>query len=349
VIAQAVSNLPGATATPADTQAHTMTTSPGFSHDGIVFMTGSVYKGCAQGTCEALFRSDDAGASWSRLWLNTYQAGRVLLSPAFPADPTVFLLSQNVGLLAGTTDSPGPTLLLPRVTAATIAPDSTPGKARIAAVTAAGVLETYTVGDPAPVPGPALPPNMAVSDMAFAGPGVVVISGYEAAVGAQGGASQQALLVTCPLAGTCGSPIVLSDDALAIRTTGAYGSPLLAYSQRHAYLSTDGGATFVRIAAAPATQELMAAGIGTSPAGKTRTLASYVDAATMRHTTAAYSDDLGATWTDATGNLATDGYALSAQVLDGGNLLLGLLADAGGHFALAESSGNGHWAAPRVS
>jgi hypothetical protein len=144
--------------------------------------------------------------------------------------------------------------------------------------------------------------------------------------------------------------MVLPDDVYVdLRSTGAYGSPLVAYSQQHTYLSTDGGASFTRIATTPATEDLEAMGMGTSPTGGTRILASYADAATLRHTTAAYSDDLGTTWRDVTGNLATNGYAIATQVLDRGDLLLGLLGDAGDHFALEESSGNGRWAAPRRS
>jgi hypothetical protein len=113
-------------------------------------------------------------------------------------------------------------------------------------------------------------------------------------------------------------------------------------------LSTDHGASFHPLLTVPHGQLLESAGMGTV-AGATRILFSFSDAATQRRTTVSYSDDLGTTLKDVTGDLATTGYAIGAQPLTDGRLLLGLSADTKFHFALRESTGTGHWGAPRVS
>jgi RNA polymerase sigma factor (sigma-70 family) len=346
VVGQATVVLPGGTATPDDTTADTATVSPTFSQDGIVFMTGGVQNGCAQGTCAALFRSDDAGASWTRLWPETYQGGAVLLSPRFPADPTVFLILGGAGLLAGAPGSAGPTLIVPGAGAVAIAPDSAVGRARFAVATTNGLLETYTMGDASPLPGPALPAGVIPNSLVFTGPDQVLVAGYQPIAGPSGGA-QEAVLVSCSLTSTCGTPVVFAGETLvSLRSAGVYGGPVVGYSSRTVYLSRDGGTGFTPVATAAAGRFVEQAAAGRTPAGN-RLLTTTSDVATQERTGIAYSDDLGATWTDATGNLISKGPTLETGVLDNGDLFVALLADAADHFGLRVSPGNGSWAAPR--
>lgn len=348
VVAQVASTLPGATATPTDVMPSGETPSPDFPHDGIVFMDGGVHgSGCPEGVCQALFRSDDAGASWTRLWPQTYSGGNVLLPPTFPADPTIFIVDAGAGVLSGAPGAAAPTLVIPGAESAAVDPGSPAGRAHLAAVTYHGLVETYTEGDSAPMPGPALPPGVIPTGIGFAGPGQVVVAGYtETTPGQQ--TAQQAVLIQCGLASTCGTPPAFAADTVLDLAEPTGGGPLLAYNRRRAYLSTDGGASYRLIDAAPAGQVLEAAGLGGTPTG-TRVVVSHSDAATQSHTTAAYSDDLGATWSSATGDLPATGPTMDATVLSDGDLLLAVLAGPLERFALQESSGNGSWAYPRVS
>jgi RNA polymerase sigma-70 factor, ECF subfamily len=347
---QAALALPGGDATPADTLATSVTTSPDYTHDGIVFMTGDDFMGCANGSvCPALFRSEDRGASWARLWPATYQGGDVLLSPHYPADPGVFVLRPTVGLTVSPNGDGTFTTAVPAASAAAVAPDSAVGHARFAAVVN-GAVVTYTLGDAAPQPGPVLPAGFNPNGVVFATADRVVVAGWRLSTSGLTSMSEP-VLANCPLSGVCGTPIPLpgANDA-GVRTVPNrnLGGPLLVYSTRRAFLSTDSGLSFHGVFDAPADQVLEFASTGATTAGP-RVVVSLADMATQRRSTVRYSDDLGATFTDATGNLDSLGTAIAIEVLPSGDMLVGLNADTTRHFALRLSSGNGVWAAPRPS
>jgi RNA polymerase sigma-70 factor (ECF subfamily) len=345
---RAAAVLPGGAATPDDTSASSVTPSPRFSQDGIAFMVGDVQRGCAGATsCPAAFRTDDAAGSWTRVWPATFPGGSLLLSPRFPADPAVFVLSPRAGLIVAPKGDGVFTTVVPSASAAAVAPDSAPDHARVVAVTN-GVLVGYSVGDAAPTPGPALPAGMTATGLVFTAPGQVLVAGWQETATPAAGLVQQATLVSCSLSLVCGTLHPLPGfTSVRLVSTGAFGSPLLAYSSAGALLSTDGGASFHPLLTPPGGQVLEAAGMGALGTA-TRVVFSFSDAATERRTTVSYSDDLGATLTGVTGDLQSAGYAVAARVLDSGNLLLGLSADPRLHFSLLESTGTGHWASPHA-
>jgi hypothetical protein len=347
-INQTASVLPGGSATPDDIWSTSVTPSPGFDQDGIAFMVGDVRRGCSSGSCPpAAFRTDNTGASWTRVWPATFPGGTVLLSPRFPADPAVFVVSPSAGLLVDRRGDGTFTTAVPRASAAAVAPDSPLGRARLVAATD-GVLARYTVGDAALTPGPVLPTGMTATGLVFTAPDQVLVAGWSVTADSTGNLVQRAMLVSCSLSLACGLPTTLpGHPSVVLMSTGAFSSPLLAYDWSGALVSTDGGASFRPVLATPRGQTLKSAGLGVV-SGTTRLVFSFSDLATQRHTTVSYSDDLGATLHDATGDLAATSYAVAARVLGNGNLLVGLTADATGRFALEESTGTGHWSAPRT-
>jgi hypothetical protein len=140
--------------------------------------------------------------------------------------------------------------------------------------------------------------------------------------------------------------VFAGETLVSLRSAGVYGGPVVGYSSRTVYLSRDGGTGFTPVATAAAGRFVEQAAAGRTPAGN-RLLTTTSDVATQERTGIAYSDDLGATWTDATGNLISKGPTLETGVLDNGDLFVALLADAADHFGLRVSPGNGSWAAPR--
>jgi RNA polymerase sigma factor (sigma-70 family) len=347
LVTQAATLLPGGNATPDDIQPDSVTPSPGFTGDGIAFFTASDVAACPGGAgCPTLYRTGDGGATWTRVWSSTYRGGTVLLPPGFPADPTVFVLDLNAGLESGTMADPGPSPAVPGAVAAAIAPDSPAGHAHIAAATQAGTLLSYTAGDTAPSTGASLPAGVTPTGMVFTGPGQVLVAGFQ--VSGLPLPSQQAVLVQCAVATSCGAPLVVAGEtALSLAPGSGEGGPVVAYSMQHAYLSTDGGASVRRIASAAGDRLLEALAVGSGPSGP-RILLSDTDLATQRRIGVSYSDDLGASFTDATGNLAGVSGALLARVLPGGAMLVGLLTQRA-HFAMDLSSGNGTWTAAHPS
>jgi RNA polymerase sigma factor (sigma-70 family) len=345
---QAVAVLPGGTATPNDAMADSVTPSPRFSQDGIAFMSGEVLADCASGAaCPAAFRTGDAGRSWTRVWASTYHGGNILLTPHFPADPTVFVLDVNTGLLAAPAGDGAFTTVVPQATAAAVAPDSATGRARAVAVSRGGVVSTYAIGDKAPTPGPALPAGMTAGSVVFTSPDHVVVGGWRLHTDATGKLIQDAAVVECTLSLLCGTPIAFPQySSVDVVSTGAYGSPVVAYATGgSALLSRDAGASFQPLLTPPTGQVLRTVGMGAAARG-TRIVFSWSPLPNMRAATVSYTDDFGATVTDVTGDLNAGGYAIAATALGNGNLLVGLSADLSRHFALRESTGNGHWGAP---
>jgi RNA polymerase sigma-70 factor (ECF subfamily) len=344
---QAVSVLPGGDATPWRTSPSAVAVSPNFNRDHTVFLTADVENACAGALCAALFRSDDAGASWTRLWPGTYQGGQVLLPPQFPADPGIFVLRPGTGLLVSAKGDGVFTNAVPGATAVAVAPDSAVGRSRFAVLIGSAVT-TYTLDDAAPLPGPALPAGFSATGIAFAGPDRLVVAGWLPSTRGLTSMSQPAL-VSCPLTGSCGVATAVPDPAapvVALAPSRAPGAPVVAYTSRRIYLSTDRGATFHPVLTAPAGYVVEIAAVGMTPSGS-RVVAALGDTPTLRHTGVRSSDDLGASFVDATGNLNAGGRSVALEVLAGGDMLIGLNADGTANFGLRQSSGGGSWAPPR--
>jgi hypothetical protein len=334
--------LPGGNATPRDANPVYVTPSPDFEHDGIAFMVGDLQTDC-NGVCPAAFRTDDGGATWSRVWSTSFSGGTILLPPDYPANPAVFVLEGGVRLMMSPTGDGAFTTVVPGATAAAVDPTSPPGHTRLAAVSN-GVLMTWTEGAAAPTPGPALPPQMKALGLAFVGPGQVVASGLQIDPTA-GPALQDAAVVTCSLVGVCGAPTVFPRYVQLDLASGPVGGPLVAWVPGgDALVSTDHGATFPTVVHPPAGRLLTTAAVDALGSGY-RLVFTFAPARYATATFVSYSDDLGATLVDATGDLRSTEAAIGAESLPDGNLLVALAGDAQHHFALEESTGNGHWAA----
>ncbi len=336
--------LPGGAATVDQVNASSVTTSPDFEHDGIAFMVGGIQTNCGNVACTAAFRSGDAGATWTRVWSTSFKGGTILLSPHFPADPEVFVLDSGVGLTASPAGDGVFSTVVPGASVAAVDPGSAPGRARVAVVDH-GVVMTYTEGATAALPGPALPPQMTATAIAFSGPQQVVVSGWQVDPAAPGLALQDATLVTCSLSGICGTPLTFPQDhVLQLASGPGADTPVVAWEQGgDALVSTDHGATFHQIVRADSQRPLWTAAVG-AVSGGWRLVFTFTNAA-ARTTTVSYSDDLGASLVDATGDLHSTGLPVAGQSLPDGNLLVALAADPHRHFALDESTGNQHWAA----
>jgi hypothetical protein len=63
--------------------------------DRTVFAAGNGFVGCSRPNCPVLFRSADAGQTWQRLPAVGYFGGRVLLPPAWPSDPRIFVVGPR--------------------------------------------------------------------------------------------------------------------------------------------------------------------------------------------------------------------------------------------------------------
>jgi hypothetical protein len=231
-----------------------------------------------------------------------------------------------------------------------MSPDASRGPARIAVILSSNTLATHVAGSTGVVPGPALPPGLVATGVAFAAPDRVVVAGWEAA-GTPGGAPSVDALVTCSLSGTCGPVTLLhtaGTDYLHLTASATGGGPVVARSAAGLFVSKDGLAPFQRVLAAPPGQELRTASVGATPTGS-RIVVTLLDRATLSHPGVLFSDNLGATFTDATGNLDATGPLMGPGVLPSGDMLAGLSADKHGHFALRQSSGTGAWAPPRAN
>jgi RNA polymerase sigma factor (sigma-70 family) len=344
VIGAAAPLLPGGQATPADMTVTTMAVSPAFASDHTVFVGGPLYRDACTGyvACEGLFRSSDGGASWSRLSFETYEGGPVLLSPAYPSDPAVFVLG-NAGLDESAKGDGSFSTVIPLATDVGFAPDAPPGAARIAAVIAGTRLALYDAGSGTTTQGPQLPIGFTATGVAYTSPTTLAVTGYQVVA-----PSQVAAFMTCTIGGSCSSPVTFTETDTVARLIPSpdvfTDHVVVAYGSRHLYVSRDGGLTFSSGWSAPG-EGVHAASIGQGPAGLRIGLAMMtgpngdVPAARM-------SDDLGQSFTSITGDIDATTIIEAVHVLPGGNIVAALAGDATHRFALRETTGNGHWTTP---
>jgi len=347
LIGAAAPLLPGAEATPQDTAVTSMAVSPAFASDHTVFVAGPVFRGGCAGTpgCEALFRTSDGGASWTRLAFETYEGGAVLLTPAYPRDPALFVLDPGVGLYESPNADGTFTSVVPLASAAGFAPDAPAGAARIAAVVGGASLVIYDAGTKATTAGPQIPPGFTATSVVFSGHDSLVVAGlrYTTAPGTNAG------IITCTIGGTCSAPTWLPADnpqATLLASPNVYVDHLVvAYSGEHAYTSRDGGALFSTSWTPSSGSMIQVGSVGQGPAGPRIALGLTTAYGLVQNVDV--SDDLGQSFASITGDLDATNMLDGIGVVAGGNILAGLSADAATHrFALRETTGNGHWTTP---
>jgi RNA polymerase sigma factor (sigma-70 family) len=81
---------PARGAKPKDTRFTSFAPSPNYESDHTILAAGTVP--CAREACAVLFRSTDGGASWTRVRARSFRGYRLLLPPAYPADPRIFAM-----------------------------------------------------------------------------------------------------------------------------------------------------------------------------------------------------------------------------------------------------------------
>jgi RNA polymerase sigma-70 factor (ECF subfamily) len=86
-----------------DTSFHDFTPSPQYQADGTVFATGFARR-CVYGTCAAVFRSTDHGASWERLAALGFTGGSLHLPPTYPSDRRIFAMAGAGALMVSHDD-----------------------------------------------------------------------------------------------------------------------------------------------------------------------------------------------------------------------------------------------------
>ena len=314
---------------PQDVTFRSLVPSPTYTSSGVVFATGTVATGCAYPPCIAMFRSNDAALTWSRLAAVGYAGGTVMLPPSYPDDARIFAAGSNALQVS---DDDGQTFhpLTSVGGPATMSPDFDSGDPTILIGTAPGWLYHDDTGQAEPL---TLAPPPAGSQLNF---------GY---VGTDDAGSRRLLVGAIdPTQGSPSAPVVNLCTGSVCRTvaelTGAQGAPAIAVSTSfsrdatafawrgsHLYRSGDGGETFepVTLPSPGAVQALTDDGAGTFYAALSGVSADGAAGGLVA------SRDGGRTWKRLGADTALDGGVSAIAVLSNGELLAAPASlDAGG-------------------
>ena len=340
------SDLPGGDATVPTSAPTGMAASPDFPTDHTVFLWGLGQCPTAEpSSCDVLFRSTDAGATWSRLAYLTYGSGSVLLPPSYPVDHRFLVLTPKVELTEYD-DTVKATWTVPGIQSAAIAPWSTPGDIQVAALSVAGTVGFYQAGgSTAPQPGPMLPGGFQPQFISYGTPGQLVVSGEVPGIGTHA-------ITVCPMTGTCAPLVQLAGNGgsgvqLMASPQVSTDHVVLAVEDFDVYVSQDGGTTFHQVFVAPGGGHIVAATVGQGPTGP-RIVASYIGGVVQNRPRVVVSDNAGASFTDITGSFDAVNNVLGVAACADGTILTGLtgyVADTSG-FALRQTTGNGTWIKP---
>lgn len=213
-----------------------------------VYAAGSGTGGCEVARCPAIFRSDDSGATWSRLVAAGYVGGDLLIPPAYPTDGRLFVASSfalqvsNDGgrSFAGIANVGGP---------AAMSPEFSNGDPRILLGAAPGWV--YNDIDKSVTPLTSLsPPSSLTRTFAFSPSygidGRMLVGGTQAPLGGADVSTvtlcdAESCLSTATLDSLNGTPQILFSDS--------YASDRMVFAWRSTglYRSVDGGRTFSMI------------------------------------------------------------------------------------------------------
>jgi len=346
----ASSLLPGAEATPLDSHINQTAASPDYPSDHTVVVAGTVSVGCVGGPpCEALFRTTDAGASWSRLAYLTYQDGPILLPPTYPTDPAIFMLVPNTGLEESPTGDGNFSRVLPGISSAAIAPWSPPDQDEVAGI-AGNTLQIYPPGATAPASTTALPANFVAGSVAFTAPDMVAVGGWMGAAGGPFAVSGVGAVTLCPLSGACAPAVTLPGSSGVAPILGATPGVatdhlVVATSPTGAYISRDSGRSFTLALPAPSGTAFQTGTVGEGPVGP-RILLSTASTPQRPQVVVLSSDNLGQSFTAITGNLDSISTLIGTAAYPDGTILAALGSDAQNRFALRQTTGNGTWINP---
>jgi RNA polymerase sigma-70 factor (ECF subfamily) len=264
--------LPGTNASPQDVQFTSISASPNYERDHTAYAVGSDMRTCPSGqVCPVLFSTRDGGSSWMQRAALGFTGGAVMVPSGFPRDPTVFVAGPQ-GLLAST-DGGDHFSPISQVTGpSAVAPGSAPGLAHVAVVQ--GTVWMYQQATGRLAAGPALPAGIVAESAMFASPDVLLIVGQQYQV--LPAPHRVPVIVRCN-SNACASTTAFEDPDVRL-ATGPPGSPLLAYSSKRVYRSTDLGTSFTSILDAGA-DSITAVATASLFAGQLRTVVAELSAA----------------------------------------------------------------------
>ncbi|MGQ0432453.1 MAG: sigma-70 family RNA polymerase sigma factor [Microthrixaceae bacterium] len=215
-----------------------------------VYAAGSGRGGCQAARCPAIFRSDDAGATWSRLAADGYLGGVLLIPPAHPADGRIFVagpfglqVSEDGGRrFTNITDVGGP---------AAMSPGFSDGDPRILIGAAPGWV--YNDADKSVTPLTSLSPPPASLTRTFAfspsygTDGRVLVGGTRTPLGGTDVSTvtlcdAESCLSTAALDSLSGAPEILVSPGYAA------DGVVFAWRSNGLYRSNDGGHSFAKVA-----------------------------------------------------------------------------------------------------
>lgn len=213
-----------------------------------VFASGVVDNGCQFPPCYALFRSNDAGATWSRLPGLGFTGGEVLVPPNFPVDHRIFVSGADALKVS---DDGGASFrdAAPIGGDAVMSPAFSDGDPRIFLGDNGGWVYDAATGSVTPIglapppPGTAyalaLAPDFPADDRIFVGATAPGPSGPKTAA-----------VFTCR-GGQCGGPVTLGDvigiPRLEAFAAGSGEVEVMAWRGARLYRSADGGSAFERL------------------------------------------------------------------------------------------------------
>jgi RNA polymerase sigma-70 factor (ECF subfamily) len=210
-----------------------------------LYATGFSPEHCATAHCPVLFRSTDAGVSWTRLRAFAFVGGTVMLPPSYPADDRIFIAGPNA-LQVSNDHGASFTNLTPLGGFAAMSPAFSTGDRRILVGAVPGWIyhddnNAVTPLDLAPVPASAAL-SFAFAPTYPADPRLLIGGAV-----ARSGDAQSSVVSACnknscgpavPLAGSDGVPTLLTTHAFA--TTGV----AFAWQAGRLFRTSSGGATF---------------------------------------------------------------------------------------------------------
>jgi len=233
--------LDRSTPAPQDVAFSSFTSSPQYSQDRTVFASG--YRLGCSAQCSVIFRSRDAGATWSFVGFDS--GGPVLLPAAYPADPTIYVASSS-GLERSDDGGVSFHLAAPIVGPAAVLPGGAPGSARIL-LTASQTPQTWVYSEASRTlsPGPALPAGLLPDSVVAVNADDFVVAAHNVAVNAP--ALGRTYFVDCTVTGCTTSAsfdgyapsvqMVISSGQETARTIAAFAGASL-------FLSRDAGKSF---------------------------------------------------------------------------------------------------------
>jgi DNA-directed RNA polymerase specialized sigma24 family protein len=337
---------PGSSETPEDTVLYTATPSPNYDTDHTIVALG-YGNSC---TCTVLLRSSDGGATWQAR-TGAPDGNQVVLPPAYPRDPTIFVgnsggASSAADWVAASFDAPFTVLPVP-AGAIALPAGFDAGDSRVIVSTTSGVWSYNTAsGSLQPLvleTRPGVTPALATPLGALRSGVLAMTSSQAVTPGAvpSGTAVEPSMtLWQCPPGSPCtaGSSVPLAGGA-ALSTALDYATdPVLAAYQPggQAVVSRDGGRTFTALRLEDGVSSIASVALGAGSGGPSL----WVVAARGSGISLEFAPSLGAAWHEVDHGLPQISGA-AGRVVPLGSMRAMYLTSGGGF--VCTDDGGAHW------